>query len=286
MNLAVMFALMSLLCIGLNDVVFKRYSRKIRSRGMYLSGIGLVWLLLQCLLMRANGESFATDANTILCGIVGGLLLTIANLLLLESLTHLDISLGSSIYRLNTIGVVVLSYIFLAESLGAMKLLAIACGVVAVLLLYQRPDKVVGVRVIGLSFWIAVLASALRASYGVTTKAGLTLGASRSTMIVLFALSWILGGLCYAWFRERRVKITTKKIGYSALSGTLVFLIVNFLTAGLEYGEASIVVPITNLGFLVAFVIAVVLRMERLSLRKCLALACAVLSIVLLSTIS
>ena len=128
MNLAVVFALMSLLCVGINDVVFKRYSKKTRSRGMYLSGIGLVWLLLQCLLMRAGGESFATDANTILFGITGGLLLTIANLLLLESLTHLDISLGSSIYRLNTIGVVVLSYVFLAESLGTIKLLAIACG--------------------------------------------------------------------------------------------------------------------------------------------------------------
>ena len=286
MNVAVLFALMSLLCVGINDVVFKRYSRKTRSRGMYLSGIGLMWLVLQCLLMHVNGEAFATDANTILWGIAGGLLLTIANLLLLECFTHLDVSLGSSIYRLNTIGVVVLSYLFLAESLDAIKLLAIACGVVAVLLLYQRPDRVVGVQVFGLSFWIAILASVLRASYGVTTKAGLTLGANRSTIVALFALSWILGGLCYAGFRERRVIITTKKIGYSALSGTLVFLNVNFLVAGLEYGEASIVVPIANLGFLVAFVIAVVLRMERLSLRKCLALGCAILSIVLLSTIS
>ena len=42
-------------------------------------------------------------------------LLVLANILLIESLTGLDVSLGSMIYRLNTIGVVAISFVLLSE---------------------------------------------------------------------------------------------------------------------------------------------------------------------------
>lgn len=41
------YALLSLVFAGLNDVVFKRYSQKDRSRGMYIFGVGVVWTALQ-----------------------------------------------------------------------------------------------------------------------------------------------------------------------------------------------------------------------------------------------
>jgi len=53
MTNAVIFALLSLCFAGLNDVAFKRYSAKDRSRGMLVFGIGLVWALLQCFPGRA-----------------------------------------------------------------------------------------------------------------------------------------------------------------------------------------------------------------------------------------
>jgi len=132
-------------------------------------------------------------------------------------------------------------------------------------------------------FAIAVAASLLRAGFGVTSKAGLSSGANGPTMMLIAAACWVIGGFCYAWLRERRVRVTGKKLLYSVLSGTLVFLVVNTLYLGLERGEASIVVPIANLSFVAAISLSVITRMEMLSLRKVIAMAFAVASVVLLS---
>jgi uncharacterized membrane protein len=66
----------------------------------------------------------------------------------------------------------------------------------------------------------------------------------------------------------------------------LVYLIVSTLFAALERGDASVVVPIANLSFVVALGISIVLGMERLSARKCTAIALACVSITLLTQTS
>ncbi|MCP5093843.1 MAG: EamA/RhaT family transporter, partial [Gammaproteobacteria bacterium] len=109
MSTALSFALLSLTAAGFLDVSFKRYSRKERSRGVYVFGCGLVWTVLQLGLLAARDLAPAVDAVSVSYGIAAGVLVAAANLLLIESLKHLDVSLGSTIYRLNTIGVVVLS---------------------------------------------------------------------------------------------------------------------------------------------------------------------------------
>ena len=280
---AIGFALLSLLFSGVIDVVFKRYSRKERSRGMFLFGMGLVWALLQYAAVEARHQSLSVDAYTIGFGVAAGLMVTLSNLLLIESFTHLEVGLGSVIYRLNTIGVVILSFLFLGESLGLIKVLGIASGILAALLLYQHRHDHPNPAAVNAFFWLAVLASLMRAGFGVTTKAGLALGAHGATMMLIASGCWIVGGFCYALLRERRVRVTAKKIGYAIVAGIVVFLVANTLLAALERGEASIVVPIANLGFIVALGISVATGMERFTARKGLAFVFASLSIVLLS---
>jgi len=48
-----------------------------------------------------------------------------------ETLTHIDVSLGSTVYRLNTIGVVIMSFLVLGESVGGCKLSGIMLGIIA-----------------------------------------------------------------------------------------------------------------------------------------------------------
>ncbi len=286
MSAAIGFALISLLFAGVNDVVFKRYSRRERSRGMFVLGIGIVWGILQLLALVTQGQQLDVATPTLAFGIAAGAMVTLSNLLLLESLTHLDVSLGSTVYRLNTVGVVILSFIFLGEPMNPVKLLGIGFGVIAVLYLYRDRPTHVEVHALSLFFWVAVSASVLRAGYGVTFKAGLSQGAHAPTMMLIAAASWILGGFCYAWLRERRVRITRKKLGYSALSGVLVFVIINSLILALERGQASIVVPIANLSFIVALALSVAMKMERFTMRKTIATVCAAVSIYLLAQLS
>lgn len=283
---AIGFALLSLLFSGAIDVIFKRYSRKERSRGMFLLGMGLVWGLLQYWALELRDQSWSLDAYTIGFGVAAGLMVTLSNLLFIESFTHLEVGLGSTIYRLNTIGVVILSFLFLGEALGPIKLLGIALGILAALLLYHHRHDHPDPAAVNAFFWLVVLASLMRAGFGVTTKAGLALGAQGATMMLIASGCWVVGGFCYALLRERRVRVTAKKIGYAVVAGLVVFLVVNTLLAALERGEASIVVPIANLGFIVALGISIASGMERFTPRKGLAIVFASLSIVLLSRVS
>ncbi|MCU7885529.1 MAG: DMT family transporter [Candidatus Thiodiazotropha sp. (ex Lucinoma annulata)] len=283
MTSAIVFALLSLLFAGLNDVVFKRYSSKDRSRGMIVFGIGVVWLLLQSLTIILDDGRFLPDTVTLGYGLTAGIILALSNILLIEGLTQTDVSVGSTIYRLNTIGVVLLSVVFLQEPLGWLKMAGISSGVLAVLLLMHQSHAVEMGRMVTLYVWLVVLASLLRAVYGVISKVGLNQGADTDSMLLVAALCWVIGGALYALLREGRFRLTRKKTAYALVSGLLVYLIVNFLLAAIARGEASVVIPIANLSFIAALLISAVLGMERLSVKKLTAVLCAIGSIWLLA---
>ena len=130
---------------------------------------------------------------------------------------------------------------------------------------------------------MAVFASLLRATYGVVTKIALLASADKNAILLLAALCWIVGGAIYAKYVEKRFIITSKKTLYSVVSGVLVFFVVNFLILGLQITQASIVVPIANMSFIIALLISVLMRTEMLDLKKIVATAFAAGSIILLS---
>ena len=78
----IIHALLSLCFSGINDVVFKHYAVKDRSRGAVVFGIGLVWALLQAFTLWGKGISVQTDATTMCYGLLAGAILALSNLLL------------------------------------------------------------------------------------------------------------------------------------------------------------------------------------------------------------
>ena len=251
---------------------------------MYVFGCGTVWLTLQLIYFSINNIHVEFDEATIVYGVLTGGVLVLANILLIESLTGLDVGLGSMIYRLNTIGVVLISFLILSEDMSLLKIAGIIVGVGAVTLLYERNDSANEAISTPLLFLLlAVAASVFRALYGVGTKVALEDGAAAEGMLLIAAMSWMVCGLLYAALRERRVRITGKKIAYSLISGTLGFIVVNALIAALKIGEASVVVPVANLSFAVAMLISFGLGMESLGNRKFMAVGFAAVSVFLLA---
>lgn len=283
MVLSVAFALLSLVFAGLLDVVYRGYARLDRSRGMYVLGIGVVWGAAQAVIMTFSGDWSRIDEPTLAFGLGAGFVVAIANLCLIESLTHMDVGLASTIYRLNTIGVVALAAILLAEPLTAIKMTGVLLGVIAVVLLYRPNPHRAHERLFALYFWLAVLASALRACFGVITKAAEIQGVDLQLLLLVNTPVWVIAGGAYAIFREGGLKVTAAKVKYSIASGLLVCAVVNFLMLALELGEASVVVPIANMSFLVALLISLGLRMEALTLRKAAAVATTVAAIMVLA---
>lgn len=284
MSAAVAFALLSLACAGIVDVVFKRYSAIDRSRGLYVLGMGLVWTVLQAGVVLGTGTELRVDAATLGFGLAAGLLVAVSNTLLIESLTHIDVGLGSTIYRLNTIAVVVLAVVLLDEALTTIKLTGVLLGVAAIALLFERNQTHAAARsVYRLFFGLVVLASLLRACFGILAKVATLQGIDLQVMLLVNAPVWVVVGGIYAWRRREPIRVDAATLGYVVISGALLCGVANFLMLALARGEASVVVPIANMSFLVALLISALLGMERLSARKLVAVALAVVAIVLLA---
>lgn len=280
-------ALLAILCLltsGLLDLLFKLYARETRSRGMLVFGIGCVWAILHLGYMRAGGMPLSVDHTTLVYGVTAAILLTVSNILLVECLGHLPISMASTIYRLNTIPLVILAYLFLQEDISWIKGAGIFFGLLTVWLLYQTGNDVKRGTDLTIVFLILIIvASCVRALYGIMTKAGVSEGGDPTSMMLFSAIGWATGGLAYARFREHRVVLNKAKIGFSLLGGALVFSIVWLLVTALTLGDASVVVPLANMGFVAAMGFSIFFRLERLSPRKVVALVSAVVSIVLLT---
>jgi len=277
-------ALLCLLAAGLNDLVFKFYVTKQRSRGMLVCGIGLVWAVLQLTYIFSQQITLDFNQATLIYGIAAAVIVTLSNILLLECLGHLPISMASTVYRLNTIPLVLLAFVFLGEQINLYQSLGIVAGLCAVLLFYQRYQSSANQQSNYRQFVIIIIiASCLRALYGILTKAGINHNADTDAMILMSAIGWLLGGLLYAGLREKRIVVTSDKLKFALISGFLVFSIVWLLTKALLLGDASIVVPLANMSFIAAFIFSVGFRLEVLTRKKMLAVSCAAISVVLLA---
>ena len=283
MSYAVAFALFSLLLTGFNDVLFKRYLTGGRSIGIFVFGVGLLWTLAQWSLAQIQETPIEFNNATLIFGLMAGVFVTISNLLLLESLRHIKVSLGATIYRLNTIGVILLSFVFLNEPFGWFKGFGILIGLIAVLFLYQGEISSSNQKQLLLFVGVAAVASFCRAAFGVSTKAGFLEGADRNSMLLIISSNWILGGAVYALWRERRFRITWEKTRFICLSSFLVVGVTNFLMLALQHGDASTVIPIANMSFVIAILLSVALKMETFTTTKMWAMALAVGSILCLA---
>ena len=128
-----------------------------------------------------------------------------------------------------------------------------------------------------------ILASWLRACFGILSKGAVLRGVDLQAMLLVNAPVWILIGAIYALWRKERIEVTSATVGYAAVSGVLICGVANFLMLAVQRGEASVVVPIANMSFLVALLISAGLGMERLTRLKLAAVALAVAAILVLS---
>jgi len=282
----ILYSLISLVSAGFLDIAYKRSTFEPQSRGVFFFTGGLVWVIYQCVFSQLGNNAFRFDETTLIYGMIIGIIATLANISLVESLSKLDVSLGSTIYRLNTIGVVVLSYFFIDEKLGLEKLIGIALGVTSIFIIYNHPKNNLQINYLKLFVSIAIFASILRAVFGVLLKQSIISGAQTDTIMLLTAICWMMGGLLYYLIQEWPSRITLTKVSCGVTAGLLIITVANSLTEALKYGEVSIAAPIANLSFVIALIISILLGMERITIRKIVAIILAVGSVLFLAQAS
>lgn len=281
--MAFLLSICSLCFASLNDVVFKLYARKERPRGLYVVMIGFVWGLVFAVTgWTAGGLRF--DQPALVWGLASGLFGAASNLIFIRTLTHMNIGVAATIYRLNLAPAALFAFLFMGEDASPLKLLGIMAAIGAMLLFLPERSEDHPNRIARGYFWLMILASVLRAGMGVTYKIGISAGSDRNAFLVLNGLAWMLGGIGYYLTTEGRTPAHPKKtILYGLASGALVCGIVFFLAAAMQQGQASLVLPVSQLSFLGSALIGIFLMHERISRRGLVAIGLGAACIVLMA---
>lgn len=279
---AILFALASLLCAAVNDMLFKLYARKRRPVGIYVATIGLVWAAVFAALGPPSALA-ATWRATLFWGIFSGTLGALANLLFIWALRRHEVGTCATIYRLNLAPAAILAVVLLAETVSWAKAIGVGAAVVAVLLFSNGGPRSETFH-LGRGLGLVVSASLLRAGMGVTWKCGLVDGVNLYWLLAVNGLVWLVSGLVYHAFEARQdAPLTRKTWWYGAGSGLAVCGIALFVMLALQRGEASVILPISQLSFCLTSLLGVLLLREAVTGRKIAGTACAIACIVILT---
>lgn len=278
MDLALRYAFLSLALTALNDLVFKLFADRMRSRGGFVTVVGVFWLLALVWLPVNWGDW----KMTLLWGVISSFFSLFGNVLLIESMAKASAGLCSTIYRLNMVFVVAGAFFMFGEHVSPLQWLGI-CLALAAIVAFLPGKSLFTASACG--FWLAVGAALLRAGLGLSYKYAFMHSVDKNAVVIVNSLFWIVGGVLYSLLRERNANWLKDKnvLGYGALSGILVAGIVFCMAGSLDAGDASVVLPIAQMSFLVTFALSAVFLHEKVDVRKVVAMVSGTLAVFLLA---
>lgn len=285
MSHGIPYALGALICFGLADLIYKRAARAgvrphhfIMVQGWcFASGIALYGLVTHTL-------RFGTSA---LWGGLAGVFAFTAFYNFARSLKTGAVSVNAPIFRLNFAVTAVLAVAILGEPVTAIKLAGLALVPVAAWLLLGggpglKPDDVSARKAMVGSIARVLIATLALGLGNFVYKLGLGGGATPATLLVAQAAIFILLATSLVYVVDGRVKPPRSVWPHGAPAALFVLSALLFTLESLVRGEASIVVPITQMGFVVTVVLGVWVLGEPFTARKAIGLLAAVAAIVFL----
>ena len=284
--MAIVYALCCLGFAAVNDFLFKLFangsegSGERRSCGRFVMLVGVVDALFMASLLRGMPERMGA---TLLWGVVSGGLSVASNILVIESMRHQSAGVSSTIFRLNLVLVVVGGCALFGEPVSVRLALGALCAGAAIVAFL--PPRSGGARS-RRGFLMALAACVLRAAMSLSDHYAFRHGADLNAVTTLNGLCWVLGGLAFAVWQERRLApFDRQELRLGLLSGAFVCGIIFFMARMNACGDASVVNPIAQMSFLGTFILSAVFlrRQETVTPRKLAALALGALAIALLA---
>ena len=270
------YALGTMVLYGLADLVYKRAAAAgvpahhflMVQAWCFTPGIVLYGLLTGTLVPGAAQA----------WGMGAGLLVWIALYNFASSLASGAVSTNAPIFRLSFALTAGLSVWLLGEPLTAWKLAGVAAALAAVWLLLAAPaGGSTPARRSGRSPLARVLlATVAMAVVNLFYKLGMLAGGSPATVLAGQASVFVSIATAFAWITDRGLRPVPATWRHAPVAAALLLLAGILLLAGLADGEASVLVPIAQMSFVVTAALGVSYLREPLTRRKAAGLAFAV----------
>jgi len=215
-------------------------------------------------------------------GVLNGWLAFIAFLFVLLALARGEVTSLVPLIRLNFAVTGLLTVVFLGEQLTVVRSIALLVCAAAIVSIGWTSTGTVTDRKAVLYAVIAMLSFGL---IGLLYKLGLAAGASPTAMVLTQSLGVLSLAAPFAFFRRREFKwdrsSVVGRISVPLACGVLTASSYVALATAFTYGDAVVVAPIAQLGFVVAIILSMVFLGETLSRNKLTGIVLAIVGIAL-----
>ena len=283
MTPSIAYALGALVLYGLADFVYKRGAaagalphRFLMVQTWFFSPLALLYGIVSGTLAFSSGAAW---------GLAAGVLVVIGYYNFAWSLRHGAVSTNATIFRLSFVVTTALAVLILGEALTIPKIAGIVLAFLAVWLLLATPaagsDEANRERNASL---VRVLVATVAVGFAsFTYKLGLRQGAAPIALVLSQGIVAVTLSTAFAARVDGRIHPSRAALKLAPTSAVLLVGAFTLLAKGLEQGEASVVVPIAQMGFVVSALLGFVFLRERLTLRKSAGLVVALLALVSLA---
>jgi len=283
MSQSIVFAIVAMVCYGLSDFIYKQAAAAGIRADHFL--MAQAWFFCPLVILYALATRTLVLDPAALWGSLAGAFIFIGFYYFIRSLAAGSVSTNASIFRLNFIVTVILVIALLGEPLTPSKIAGLALALVATWLLVGTggaADRAPNDARRRSLVQVVVATLAFGASNFFHTV-GLRHGAVPETLAVAQAALFMPLATGVVYFADRKLAPPSVTFKYGAAAAIVLLGATIFLLRGVAGGQASVLVPIAQMGFIVAALLGVFVLRERVTVRKAIGLVSALAALAVLA---
>ena len=283
MNYPIVYAVAAMFCYGLSDFIYKQAAAAGIRADHFLMAQG--WFFCPLVILYALATDTLVPEAAALWGSLAGAFIFIGFYYFIRSLAAGSVSTNSSIFRLNFIVTVLLVIVLLGEPLTPGKIVGLALALLATWLLVgagatadrgpndARRRSLVQVAIATLAFGASNFFHTVGLRHGAVPE---TLAIAQ--MAIFMPLATVV-----VYIADRKLRPPPVTYKYGAAAAIVLLGATIFLLRSVAGGQASVLVPIAQMGFIVAALLGVFILRERVTVRKAIGLVLALAALAVLA---
>lgn len=262
------YALGAMLFFGIGDLIYKRGG----AAGAQPHQLLMVqsWVFLPAVALYGLLTGSLTFVGGTLWGSLAGLFMWLGFYNFAHSLKSGSISVNAPIFRLSFVITAALAILFLGEPLTDYKIAGMALALAATWLLLATPaaGTSAGRRESASSLARVLIATAAVGIGNLIYKYGLRAGATAASLIVAQAVVVVALGTAFAATVDHSICPSRAALRYAPAAAIVLAFAFAFMVESLARGDASVMIPIAQMGFAVTALLGFLFMREPFTVRK------------------
>jgi uncharacterized membrane protein len=283
MSQSIVYAIVAMVCYGVSDFIYKQAATVGIRADHFLMAQG--WLFCPLVIVYALATQTLVLNAAALWGSLAGAFVFIGFFFFIRSLAAGSVSTNASIFRLNFIITVLLVVVWLGEPLTLSKIAGLVLALLATWLLVgvgasvERTPADARRR----SLLLVAIATLAFGTSNFFHTVGLRHGAPPETLAVAQAALFMPLATVVVYVADRKLRPPPVTFKYSAPAAIVLLGATISLLRSVAGGQASVLVPIAQMGFVVAALLGIFVLREPVTVRKMIGLVTALAALAALA---